>query len=1284
MHADYILVAEFDIDKGSSLTHQFPKETGTDPHVLAELMLPDGAHLREEDWTMFFLNQKQGDGIPVVQRQRKVGQDESAKTVDASGYAYAPGKGWRTLSTKPRVSIRLEDTQVTVWNGLGTEKLSEISVLSNAEYRQLEPLCVCVFCDESILCQYELLISTKNVILTPASIAFRFANNDDEILFLNHLDTALFLHRKYTHNLGPLLLLAMERFFESESDEILYSLFNSLNSMDISLMPRLTLIERNILRASEDKGMFEEKFQEMEERDYYRRHGGGGGGGGEHHSGTNSVNKDRHFYETRIEFEGVRVPIRVPLAVFPEEIGDFSIIQLATTFSALNAIHPPPGGPGAVQWKNGSPYLWHPHLDSGPSTHPIVLLLNALLTQKRVVFLGHQRAAGEVANYVLAACAAASGGGALLRGFAERCFPYVSLASLETLLAVPGFIAGVTNPVFEEQTAWWDVLCNINTGKIIVSSRIEAVDAGVVSESKDYSKDKSRDWMKSGSWQGDDEFVGEVVYAIQSHMGELYVRQKFYDYVRRFIDVTAAFELESVGTTGIGLTPINTGNADLGIGAYFTDEASRRKEMLMLRNRMEGWRAARSYLLFQKDFQTYLRRRPIRDMDLRHAASRLRAAASLEESTVVRVFLALHDNLVGVGTDAALVELLSYMPQNLGGLMPIAIGLFHARWEVRRASTRILWRLDWHRVGTRFNQHLNPFFRLCYSRSSRELLAAAEQEAYLDDPDFEENEAAVEVKVVEAPVVSASDGTGGGRDRREMARDEARRKSKRNTSRMSTMFEAKNASRLIFNTNGGMSNPPMPGIPGGLNALRKSPTPTPPAWMTESADLNVNEIGGNNGNSAGNSYSSVGGGGAYGGGGGGAYGGGGSGAYRGGSRGKPQPQVPTTAPTTTSSQKSSSPRLDTITRSATLTKLDSFMAELEAFGADSPSPSAAGPSEVVSPRSPRSPKIDSLSRGYRPAPQMRQPTSLPRPPGQQDDLKTRLQQQHQSYFPEDAAAIMEQHQYQSGSGASSPPLSTGQMSPRTYGSTSRDGGGGSPVGSPKASSGYSSYQGGVRGTSLKNPLQQQMQQQSQQGQQTSPTGRPQQQQSPPTSRAPLQAKSLPQPQAGVKASPSASTPASTSPSPRTSAASSATSDVVRRMVAAQEAKAAEVRRRFTEQRQQRLTTAPKDDLSAITGEPWQRYADDEDEYGRWGSLEERQWAEGAKAIMGEQQQQPQPTQLTSKPSLSRAPPMSSRAGGGGGTGGRTVVRMGSTTDAPVRMGSTDDVNSTTGRTPRQQ
>jgi hypothetical protein len=100
-----------------------------------------------------------------------------------------------------------------------------------------------------------------------------------------------------------------------------------------------------------------------------------------------------------------------------------------------------------------------------------------------------------------------------------------------------------------------------------------------------------------------------------------------------------------------------------------------------------------------QDFQSYIRRRPVKDLDLRYIVECLNSDSSLGESTVVRLFLALQDSLIK-SSDAALTEFLSLMPQCFGGIMPIASGMFHPRWEVRRASTRILWRLDWHKVST--------------------------------------------------------------------------------------------------------------------------------------------------------------------------------------------------------------------------------------------------------------------------------------------------------------------------------------------------------------------------------------------------------------------------------------------------------------------------------------------------------------------------------------------------------------------------------------------------------
>lgn len=78
---------------------------------------------------------------------------------------------------------------------------------------------------------------------------------------------------------------------------------------------------------------------------------------------------------------------------------------------------------------------------------------------------------------VLAACALGSGCGQVLRGMTECAFPYANLASLDILEEFPGYVAGVTNPRFEELPMTWDVLCNLETGKVTVSKNLKS--AGV-------------------------------------------------------------------------------------------------------------------------------------------------------------------------------------------------------------------------------------------------------------------------------------------------------------------------------------------------------------------------------------------------------------------------------------------------------------------------------------------------------------------------------------------------------------------------------------------------------------------------------------------------------------------------------------------------------------------------------------------------------------------------------------------------------------------------------------
>ena len=54
--AAHAFVAEFDIDKGSTLRATFPScPDGVSEHWIADRMLPEGAHALATDWTAFLL-----------------------------------------------------------------------------------------------------------------------------------------------------------------------------------------------------------------------------------------------------------------------------------------------------------------------------------------------------------------------------------------------------------------------------------------------------------------------------------------------------------------------------------------------------------------------------------------------------------------------------------------------------------------------------------------------------------------------------------------------------------------------------------------------------------------------------------------------------------------------------------------------------------------------------------------------------------------------------------------------------------------------------------------------------------------------------------------------------------------------------------------------------------------------------------------------------------------------------------------------------------------------------
>ncbi|KAK3813883.1 MAG: docking domain of Afi1 for Arf3 in vesicle trafficking-domain-containing protein [Linnemannia gamsii] len=571
-HVTTILLAEFDIDQGSVLTHQYPSNITSDNHVLAELMLPDGAHLRPADWTIFFLNR--------------------AKPAPWNGNTVAADNG--------------ENPLLYVLNLVRTNH--DASIRRGAAVKAM----------------------------------------------------AICTTHQYLHVYKPVLLLALENYFKNPSIEVLKTLYESVNSMPLD-PPELSPYERMILRSSDNKELFIEKFEAATGEDVPAKvdvaHGLGivvgqtplKGKDGGMPAAAMAKNRDCQFYETKVVYDGIKIPIRVPLSINPEEVGEFSLIKLITTFS--------PSSPSP------NPHPFHPHLDSnGANTHPIMLLMNALLTGKRVIFLGNGHPAGDVANFVLAACALGSGSGGVLRGFPERAYPYTNLAGIDHLMTCKGFIAGVTNQLFEDRTAWWDVLCNIDTGKITVSKDIAPTAASSHSGGH-YDDTRAVPIFSNGvgaqssskNDNGDNEFMADILSAIQAHYGEMVIRARFQEYVTRFVQLASQYEDQTYGQTTIGINRTNTPESTkyMGTGLVFSDESSRIKEIAANASRIEGWRATTSYKYLQEDHKEWLSTRSIQCMDVKRVISLLKLSRSLSSQDVSTLYKGFLQNIV---TDEQIIE----------------------------------------------------------------------------------------------------------------------------------------------------------------------------------------------------------------------------------------------------------------------------------------------------------------------------------------------------------------------------------------------------------------------------------------------------------------------------------------------------------------------------------------------------------------------------------------------------------------------------------------------------
>ncbi|OBZ67772.1 Protein mesA [Grifola frondosa] len=767
-HCSFVLVADFDIDRGAQLTYQFPQPLGVDEGLLANLMLPDGAEKQSTDWTIFFLNQTPFNTIaPILALdtpdwnghghtggEKDQGDDEEPDMLyvlnlvrtklDKTARRGAVVKAMAICSRHPFIHIfkaRLhapillmaldhyfnnpsQDSLARLFDSVNAMDLSGAPVLTRYEkiiMRTSERLDILIErFDEQGMYGDPGTATQQMVHHAPASSGKSSHRATNSVESHSSFEEGILMRTRDDRSRGK----------ESNGTESYKS--SSQSKSPGSPSEASFSLDGSAVWVGDESGLDQvgiggpASLSSSSVASGYRGRTSTDASSSSSHglrkkeeqvpattTAAAAASKDSHFFWTSMEYGDTHLPAKIPLSTFPEEVGDISVYGLVKLFSQSTTTMTGP---------------LHPHLHSNGTLTPyLVVLFNALITGKRIIFLGHHMPAQEVSAHVLAACMLGSGCGVVLRGFTKRAFPYATLINREEWENVPGYIAGVTNPIFES-AGNWDLLCDINASRIVISKDIHTnYPASFIlilaswSFAQGLSKRKDP-WQVKKKWpdSSDNVFAEEVWAAVQSRYVEPHVRAKFTEYVARFVRTASRYEEDVFGSTTIGYpsstyTERSGEKSRLGSGVFYIDEATCAREMSLNASRIEAWRRTETYKLFQMDWKKIWSMGPIQGFDLVHQLSRLRYAKRMPDGEVELIMRTLAENLQ---TYDQVTELLSWMPPHLNGLLPLSFGLFHQQESVRDLTVDILNSLRTYSVGVQFLQALNHFQRYAYVRQA--------------------------------------------------------------------------------------------------------------------------------------------------------------------------------------------------------------------------------------------------------------------------------------------------------------------------------------------------------------------------------------------------------------------------------------------------------------------------------------------------------------------------------------------------------------------------------------
>lgn len=260
----------------------------------------------------------------------------------------------------------------------------------------------------------------------------------------------------YFKNFKPLLFVALDLFIRNNDLGVLKQLFEAINCKNfVVAQQKQSIIKKLLVTSILDLPLNEKIYQDETFRNRLL--------------GILDVNNDLFIrkdlsFNSIVYFNNMALPIRVPILLLPDTIGDyFNPTDLNLKACLINILKADVG----VFHHNNEMTVY------GAATPPIIILINAMLTGKRILFVSYENSAGHIIDHVLLTLKLITGGGILTDILTNyNIFPMVDVSKSDLLAECDSFLAGTINPFFKNNDSFWDLLYDMDANKFHISSKI--------------------------------------------------------------------------------------------------------------------------------------------------------------------------------------------------------------------------------------------------------------------------------------------------------------------------------------------------------------------------------------------------------------------------------------------------------------------------------------------------------------------------------------------------------------------------------------------------------------------------------------------------------------------------------------------------------------------------------------------------------------------------------------------------------------------------------------------